>query len=327
MSTPVKTTNTDLSERHSVITDEPLTHLIQWSEAGERVALITLIGVDGAAPRAPGAQMVVSHTGKAAGYLSGGCLEQALILEAISAMDEGKNRLLRYGKGSPFIDIRLPCESGLDIYIDQAITPHCIAEMATFLRARKPFVLKTEFAGETSAVLPAVPPADLAPLQRTDTHFIRAYQPQTKVMLFGAGPTAERIAALAAASGLALEIFSPEEALKNAAREHEAVFHPLTKLVALPTIEADRWSACVLAFHDHDCEVPLLTSILRSDAFYIGAIGNRKVAEERVAWLRALGLTEKQLARLNSPAGLIKGAKSANALALGILTEILAAAG
>lgn len=318
MTAPAKNTAGDVSPSRTIITDDPLSHLAEWHQAGEAVALVTLVGVEGAAPRPLGAQMAVTSSGKAAGYLSGGCLEQAVILEAQSAIAEGKNRLLRYGKGSPFIDIKLPCESGLDIYIDQAISADCILEMSAHSKARRPFVLKTDLQQGTSTVLPSVAGAT----QRTENQFIRAYQPATRLILLGSGPTAERLLALADASGLEVQIFSPDESLREKA-DH---FSHFTTPTHLPQIPVDGWTAAVLTFHEHEWEIPLLQSLLKTDCFYIGAIGNQKVARDRIETLKQLGLSEQQLARLTSPAGTIQGAKDANALAIGILAEVMGTA-
>ena len=62
--------------------------------------------------------MAIAEDGSASGHISGGCLESALIAEAQIAMRDHANRLVRYGKGSKYIDIELPCGSGLDIYFE-----------------------------------------------------------------------------------------------------------------------------------------------------------------------------------------------------------------
>ena len=90
----------EVKGRSSAYRDNVLPDLAAWSGRGERCALVTLVGVDGNAPRAEGAQMAVSESGEWAGYISGGCLEQAIALEAQQAIKAGKPRLLRYGKGS-----------------------------------------------------------------------------------------------------------------------------------------------------------------------------------------------------------------------------------
>ena len=68
-----------------------------WQAAGLRVALVTLVEVEGGAPRQAGAQMAVAEDGRYVGYLSGGCLEEAVVLEAQAAIAQGANRLVRYG--------------------------------------------------------------------------------------------------------------------------------------------------------------------------------------------------------------------------------------
>jgi hypothetical protein len=74
----------------------------RWQAAGQRVALVTLVDVEGGAPRQAGAQMAIAEDGRYAGYLSGGCLEEAIVLEAQAVIARGANRLVRYGKDSPY---------------------------------------------------------------------------------------------------------------------------------------------------------------------------------------------------------------------------------
>lgn len=96
-------------ERRIDPVENVLPRLLDWRRRGLRTALATLVAIDGSFPRALGAQMAIAEDGSAAGYISGGCLEGALISEAQDAMAEHKNRLVRYGKGSKYFDIVLPC--------------------------------------------------------------------------------------------------------------------------------------------------------------------------------------------------------------------------
>ena len=132
----------EVKGRSSAYRDNVLPDLATWSERGERCALVTLVGVDGNAPRAEGAQMAVSERGQWAGYISGGCLEQAIALEAVQAIKAGKPRLLRYGKGSPYFDIQLPCGSGLDVLVEPFENEGLIREMRGRMERREPFALR-----------------------------------------------------------------------------------------------------------------------------------------------------------------------------------------
>ena len=86
--------------------------------ASRPAALITIIGLDGPFSRPLGAQLTVSGSHQFAGSISGGCLERALTEEAQVAMKEGTNRVLRYGTGSPYLDVRLPCGGGINLHVD-----------------------------------------------------------------------------------------------------------------------------------------------------------------------------------------------------------------
>lgn len=308
------------SNRQPIITDNPEHQLIEWLQSGEQVALVTLIKIEGAAPRHVGAQMVVTRSGKAAGYISGGCLENALVDEAVDAITTKTNKRLRYGQDSPFLDFKLPCESGLEFFINQNISTPLIVQMAGHIQKRSPFLLKTNLEDGSATIFPALKTEPKLKNGLRGQVFDKIYIPQTRLLLFGSGPTYERLVALAPETGFALESYSTTSEQVGSAVTH----HHLRTPKSIPTIETDPWTAAILAFHDHEWEIPILSQLLKTDCFYIGAIGNRKVAKDRTAALKDIGFTDKECERLTNSAGLLKGAKEANSLALGILSEILA---
>ena len=77
--------------------------------AGMDGVLITLVAIAGSASRAVGTQMAVLADGRHVGSFSGGCIESAIIAEALEVLAQGQPRTVRYGAGSPYIDVRLPC--------------------------------------------------------------------------------------------------------------------------------------------------------------------------------------------------------------------------
>src|SRR6185295_7357641 len=107
--------------------------------AGRPAALVTIVGLDGPFSRPLAAQLAVAGDRRFAGSISGGCLEQALTEEAHLAMKEGTNRTLRYGEGSPYLDVRLPCGGGIDLYVDVDVDRELLARAVALGRARKPF--------------------------------------------------------------------------------------------------------------------------------------------------------------------------------------------
>ena len=93
---------------------------------------------------------------------------------------------------------------------------------------------------------------------------------------------------------------------------------------AFARIRPDRETAVVVLTHDDKFDIPALAAALRSDAFYVGALGSRRAQEKRRERLLEAGVTEEQLDRLRGPAGLDIGAESPAETAVSILGEALA---
>ncbi len=303
--------------------DDVLGDLVDWHAAGQRVALITLIAIDGATPRPLGAQMAVAADGRYTGYLSGGCIEPSVAQEAVQSISENRNRHVRYGKGGPYFDIKLPCGSGLDLFIDQGLTNATLERISDHRRYRRPFVHVTETQTGLSTITPMAPQAKT---HVSNGIFHRVHLPTPRVLLVGGGPALTAIAHLIAAAGFDLDIVTPDDvartALNNAGLTSRALVNASSdRLAAL-----DPWTAAIVAFHEHEWEAPVLAEILRTPCFYIGAMGGRQAHTNRIAQLTEMGIPSAQHTRIRSPIGLLPGAKSRATLAVGILAELVAEA-
>jgi xanthine dehydrogenase accessory factor len=313
-----------ISDAPTLLTgDDVLGDLIEWQTAGRRVALVTLVAIDGATPRPLGAQMAVSHDGSFTGYLSGGCIEQSVAEEATRAINARENRRVRYGKDSPYFDLKLPCGSGLDLYIDQGITDATLADIADHRRNRRPFVHATDLTTGASTIAPADAHAKT---HLANGIFHRLHRPSPRVLLVGGGPALGAIAHLIAAAGFELDILSPDEAARTAMHRAGLTSRALVSPSAINVGALDPWTAAVVAFHEHDWEAPVLAEILRTPCFYIGVMGGRQAHANRLAALTDLGIPPNSQSRIRSPIGLIPGAKSRAALAVGILAELVSEA-
>ncbi len=273
----------------------------------EEVALVTLFNIEGASPRPRGAQMAVTRSGDWVGYLSGGCVERAVVSEAQAALREGRSRCVRYGRGSQYMDIQLPCGSAIDLHFEVELAESQLAEIEARLANRKPASLRIGDRG----LSPAFP-------------LLRHYLPRRRLIVAGTGPAAVQLARLARSSGFETVLRSPDEATRAAASGHgvETIAQPPAADPA--DFGADPWTAIVFMFHDHDWEMDLLPAALGTDAFYIGAMGSRRTHAQRLEMLAAIGIDEAARSRIRGPAGLFAGAKSASDIALSILGEIAA---
>ncbi len=303
--------------------DDVLGDLIDWQAAGRRGALVTLVAIDGPTPRPLGAQMAVAGDGQYTGYLSGGCIEQSVAEEAARAMSAHENRHVRYGKDSPYFDIKLPCGSGLDLYIDQGLPASALTQISDYRRNRRPFVHTTDLMTGQSTIAPAIAKAKT---YRANELFHRVHWPSLRVLLIGGGPALTAIAQLIAATGFDLDIISPDDAARTTLSNAGVTSRALVSPTANSFASLDSWTAAVVAFHEHEWDAPILAEILRTPCFYIGVMGGRKAHTTRLAELTDMNVPPELQSRIRSPIGLIPGAKSRSTLAVGILAELVAEA-
>lgn len=260
-------------------------HAALRAAAAEGAALCTIVGIDGSFSRRCGAQIAVLPDGAVVGDLADTCLERELATAVVTTRAPVTKR---YGQGSPIIDFRLPCGSGLDILIDPAPDRAAITAVVGDLNKRTPAAL---------------------PLAHNPQLPIRHYMPSLRIVAYGEGAELAWLARLGEAAALDIEAVDKRHLSLGQAPDHA---------------RADRWTAVLLLFHDHEWELPLLTRALTSEAFYIGAQGGAKAREGRMDALRASGVGEHQLTRVTSPVGASAGSRTPHALALAALNDIVA---
>ncbi len=98
---------------------EVLAEVEAWRAAGERVAVATVVKVEGSAPRPVGAALAVSSGGELAGSVSGGCVEAAVVEEAQAVLSGGRPKLLRYGITDEMAwDVGLACGGTIEVFVE-----------------------------------------------------------------------------------------------------------------------------------------------------------------------------------------------------------------
>ena len=301
----------------SLYMNDVLPTLARWRQQGLASALVTLVHVDGSAPRPLGSQMAVNERGDAVGNITGGCAEAAIIAEAEACLAAGTNRLLRYGKGSPYIDIRLPCGSGIDVFFDACIGSDEVARIVDANAARQAGWLAFDF-----ATLRAMTGTHDAP---PACDYVRHCDPVTRIFAVGKGPLLPLLAQLGSSAEFEMSVMSPEPATLDMARPHAREAHALSTPDAFRCGPLDRWTAFLSLFHEHEWEPAVLAQALQSRCFYIGALGSRRTAAARREALREAGIDDADIARIRGPVGLAIGARSPPEIALAILGEIVAA--
>ena len=155
--------------------------------------------------------------------------------------------------------------------------------------------------------------------------FLTVYVPPPKLVVTGAVHISQALAPIAKLAGFDTTIVDPRTAFATRERFPDVAVIAQWPDQALPPIGVDRYTAFVALTHDPKIDDPALLHALKSDCFYIGALGSRKTHARRVERLKAHGASEAQIARIHAPIGLPIGAVAPPEIAVAIMGEIIAA--
>ncbi len=98
---------------------ELLDDLDRWRRAGRRVALARVVDVEGSGPRAPGAAMAVNEDGEVAGSVSGGCVEGAVVTEALAVLESGERKVVTFGySDDDAFAVGLTCGGTIHLFLE-----------------------------------------------------------------------------------------------------------------------------------------------------------------------------------------------------------------
>ncbi len=323
-------------------TSAPLRQADAWMADGQRVALATVVETWGSSPCPAGSQMTISEKARFAGSVSGGCIETSVVSEAIEAMKDRKPILLRYGVSDEQGHAAgLTCGGNIGVFVE----PLDAALLAQY-QGEKPFVRAVGLESGAWAVLRqgktegalslnAAVRADLDEARQdgvcrvvgagVEPIFIHPVRSAFRLIVIGAVRIAQSLAPMAAEAGFEVTVVDPRRAF--AAPERFPGFSLVCEWPdkALPALGVDSATAVVTLTHDAKPDDMALAFALRSPALYIGALGGRKSHAKRVDRLRAMGLTDAEIARIRAPVGLDIGAETPAEIALSVIAEIVAA--
>lgn len=274
---------------------------LRWRAQGLRTALLTVVAIDGSSPRPLGSQMAVAENGQSIGAISGGCAEPAIVRDALVAISLGLNHLERYGKGSRFKDISLPCGSGIDVYFDVTLADGHLESLVT------------AHAGRHSVSYVCEAPHGL---------FVKAYEPTRRLIIIGRGHIVPALAQVSKLSEFETIVYTPDRETRDLCSAFAEV-NPLSASSDLNSHVLDASTALVSLFHEHDYEPDILDQALSSELFYIGALGSRQTHANRLDHLRGRGWRDGDLSRIHGPVGLDITAKSPPEIAVAIMAQVI----
>jgi xanthine dehydrogenase accessory factor len=152
--------------------------------------------------------------------------------------------------------------------------------------------------------------------------FLQVFNPPLRLIVVGAVHIAQALVPMAALAGYAVTVVDPRRAFATDERFPDVTVSTEWPDDAMQALAPDRRTAVVTLTHDPKLDDPALLVALRSDAFYIGALGSKRTHAKRLERLREEGADEAALARIHGPAGLDIGAVSPAEIAVSVLAQL-----
>jgi len=219
------------------------------------------------------------------------------------------------------------------------MTPEILAVLEQAKRDKRPIVLATRLPSGDQRLLPdPAAPAALNEAARqvlqsdeSGTHkidgedwFLHAYNPPLRLAIVGAVHIAQALAPFAAQCGFAVTVIDPRRSFASDERFPGITISTAWPDEAMDEFRPDSRTAVVTLTHDPKLDDPALDRALKSDAFYIGALGSRRTHAARLKRLTDLGHTDAAMARIKGPVGLNIEAVTATEIAVSVIAEIIA---
>jgi xanthine dehydrogenase accessory factor len=300
---------------------EVLTRVVEWLDSGYKVHLFTVVQTWGSAPRLPGALLAVREDGHLAGSVSGGCVEDDLADKARHRQLPKLPSVIEYGISSDDAQrFGIPCGGRLQIFVEPL---HDAAQMKSLLQGieQRKFIRRSVHLGSGRARLAEVDPE--GPPRIEDDWFHSYFGPQWRLLIIGANQLGSVLASMAQVLDFDVLICDPRVEMREEWHVEGAGWVYAMPDDAVLEINPDAYTAIVAVTHDPKLDDMALLEALKSDAFYVGALGSQKNQEKRRERMRMFDLDEAEIATLRGPVGLPIGSRTPAEIAIAILAELI----
>ncbi len=323
----------------------------RWLEEGRQAALATVVKTWGSAPRRVGSKMGITAEMAMIGSVSGGCVEGAVVEEAVASLKDGQPRLLKFGVADDTAwEVGLTCGGSIEVYVEplnQAwwqtlsglaqndrfgmtitlLEGEQIGEKA-LLDAQAQVLYQTDkLSDETLAAMKALPRTSKSGVQKMgETRVMIDIQAQRPhLILIGGVHVSIPLQEMARQLGFRVSIVDPRSAFASAER-----FPDVANILrsypdkALPQLGLDGSAYLAVLTHDPKIDDKALITALPASIPYVGVLSSSRTHRQRVARLKQAGLSDDLIAQIRTPIGIDIGASTPEEIAVCILAEIIA---
>ena len=294
-----------------------------WMQTGHRVVLVTVVKTWGSAPRPIGALTAIRDDGMLEGSVSGGCIEDDMILKVRNKdLVQDKPVTTQYGVSAEEASrFGLPCGGTLELVLEPLNANSGLDKLLAHVERHE--LVKRSLDMETGL-------ATLAPAVNSDQltfdgkNFVTIHGPRWRLLIVGAGQLSKYLAQMGQALDYNVIVCDPREEYTDGWDVPGAEIRRGMPDDVVTELNLDGHSAVVTLTHDPKLDDMALLEALKSPAFYVGAIGSKKNNDSRRERLAGFDLSAGEIAKLRGPVGLKIGSKTPPEIAIAILAEMTA---
>ena len=323
----------------------------KWEGSKKEFCIATVVETWNSAPRPRGSSMIISESGEMAGSVSGGCVEKSVINASKEIFATGKPKLLTFGVADEDAwNVGLSCGGRIEVFVEkfplfisgperklwnrlERILNNneaavWISEINTELS--KHYLVETAGNKEESPVHNEA--AKLLKKGISESfviedkrYFAQVFPERKKLLMIGSAHITSELLKLAEIYDFETIVIDPRDTFATKTSHTAKPDHLFVKWPqeVLKDLHPDENTFAVILSHDPKIDDAALEILLKSEVFYIGALGSKKTHEQRKTRLLEKGFTETEIAKIHAPVGMSINAKTAGEIALSVMAEII----
>jgi xanthine dehydrogenase accessory factor len=341
--------------------DEVIEALKKWSNEGKQTVIAFVVSKKGSAMRPVGAKMAINEDSEITGSISGGCVENAVIVEALACMRSRQPKLLHYGVTDDTAwSVGLMCGGEIDVMLQPIYSSGegdfdriVVDKISALQEARLPFMLLVLLSGKKfghTCILEnrggKIDPnaaawverslfPKLEEMMRTESSqiietaagqiYVDVGKPSPRLVVIGGAHVSIAFVKMAKLLGYYTILIDPRKTFATQERFPEVdEMHADWPVEGLEKIQLNSGDYVLLASHDDKLDLPAAGAALKAGATYIGMLASRTTKVRRFKLLEEEGFPREQVEKIHAPVGMDIGARTPEEIALAMLAEITA---
>ncbi|MGS0740753.1 XdhC family protein [Glaciimonas sp. GG7] len=300
---------------------------VSWLRQGKRVVMVTVVRNWGSAPRPLGSLFAMTADGDFTGSVSGGCVEDDLMARFAAAFPD-RIEVVRYGITAEQVRrFGLPCGGTLELVVEPLVNAAALEPLLEAVASRRLVQRRLNLKTGVTVIEAAV--VDVT-VRCNDDELLQVFGPRWRLLIIGAGQVSEYLAQMAPAMDFSVYLNDPREEQRRNWQTHSSGYTAAVEWLdgmpddAVLAFAPDQRTVIVALSHDPKVDDMALMEALKTDAFYVGAIGSMASTVARKARLLTLDVTQAQIDRLHAPIGLPILSRSPAEIAVSVLAELIA---